>query len=67
MLRGHTGQSVADVSFGDVLRRHRVAAGLTQEELAEHAGLSLRGISDLDESVPNWGQGLPVSGRSRVR
>jgi predicted ATPase/class 3 adenylate cyclase len=35
-------------SFGDLLRRYRVAAGLTQEELAERAGLSRRGISDLE-------------------
>src|ERR1700730_11155890 len=41
----------ADVSFGDLLRRHRVVAGLTQEELAEHAGLSLRGISDLERGM----------------
>ncbi len=42
-------------SFGDLLRRHRLAAGLTQEELAERAGLSARGISDLERgtrSVP---------------
>src|SRR5690348_8818505 len=32
--------------FGDLLRRHRLAAGLTQEELAERAGLSARAISD---------------------
>jgi predicted ATPase/DNA-binding XRE family transcriptional regulator len=49
--RSHTGQSVADVTFGDLLRRHRVSAGLTQEELAEHAGLSLRGISDLERGM----------------
>jgi len=29
-------------------RPHRAAAGLTQEELAERAGLSARGISDLE-------------------
>ncbi|HEY1298491.1 MAG TPA: helix-turn-helix domain-containing protein [Chloroflexota bacterium] len=38
-------------SFGDVLRRHRVAAGLTQEELAERAGLSARAITDLERGV----------------
>jgi predicted ATPase/transcriptional regulator with XRE-family HTH domain len=38
-------------SFGDVLRRVRVAAGLTQEALAERAGLSVRGISDLERGV----------------
>jgi predicted ATPase/DNA-binding XRE family transcriptional regulator len=34
--------------FADLLRRHRAAAGLSQEELAERAGLSRRGISDLE-------------------
>jgi len=38
-------------TFGDMLRRFRVAAGLTQEELAERAGLSVRGISDLERGV----------------
>lgn len=35
-------------SFGDLLRRYRVAAGLTQEELAEAAGLSRRAIGALE-------------------
>ncbi len=39
------------VGFGDLLRRHRVAAGLTQEGLADLAGLSARGISDLERGV----------------
>jgi transcriptional regulator with XRE-family HTH domain len=34
-----------------LLRRHRVAAGLTQEALAERAGLSLRGVSDLERGA----------------
>jgi predicted ATPase/DNA-binding XRE family transcriptional regulator len=34
--------------FGALLQRHRTAAGLSQEELAERAGLSARGISDLE-------------------
>jgi predicted ATPase/transcriptional regulator with XRE-family HTH domain len=38
-------------SFGDLLRRLRVAAGLTQEELAERAGLSRRGIADLERGA----------------
>jgi predicted ATPase/DNA-binding CsgD family transcriptional regulator/transcriptional regulator with XRE-family HTH domain len=36
------------VSFGDLLRRYRLTAGLTQEELAERAGLSARGIAALE-------------------
>jgi transcriptional regulator with XRE-family HTH domain/tetratricopeptide (TPR) repeat protein len=38
-------------SFGALLRRWRTAAGLTQEELAERAGLSARGISDLERGI----------------
>jgi predicted ATPase/transcriptional regulator with XRE-family HTH domain len=37
--------------FGELLRRRRRAAGLTQEELAERAGLSVRGIADLERGV----------------
>jgi len=35
-------------AFADLLRRHRTAAGLTQEELAERSGLSPRGILYLE-------------------
>ncbi|HXL92877.1 MAG TPA: helix-turn-helix domain-containing protein [Streptosporangiaceae bacterium] len=35
-------------SFGDVLRAHRDAAALTQEELAERAQFSVRAIADLE-------------------
>jgi predicted ATPase/transcriptional regulator with XRE-family HTH domain len=35
-------------SFGGLLRDHRRAAGLTQEELAERAGVSPRSISELE-------------------
>jgi len=38
-------------TFGELLRRFRKAAGLTQGELAERAGLSLRGINDLERSI----------------
>jgi len=38
-------------TFGDLLRWLRRAKGLTQEELAERAGLSLRGISDLERGL----------------
>jgi transcriptional regulator with XRE-family HTH domain len=34
--------------FAALLQGHRVAAGFSQEELAERAGLSRRGISDLE-------------------
>jgi transcriptional regulator with XRE-family HTH domain/tetratricopeptide (TPR) repeat protein len=38
-------------TFGDLLRRHRVLAGMSQEELAERARLSARAISDLERGV----------------
>jgi predicted ATPase/DNA-binding XRE family transcriptional regulator len=37
--------------FSDLLRRLRVEANLTQEALAERAGLSVRAISDLERGV----------------
>ena len=37
--------------FGELLRRHRLAAGLTQEALARQAGLSARGIADLERGA----------------
>jgi len=38
-------------SFGALLRRYRIAAGLTQEALADRAGLSVRGIADLERGA----------------
>src|SRR5437660_7627892 len=38
-------------SFAERLKQHRTAAGLTQEQLAERAGLSVRGISDLERGI----------------
>jgi transcriptional regulator with XRE-family HTH domain len=37
--------------FGELLRRYRVSAGLTQEELAVRSALSARGISELERSA----------------
>src|SRR3712207_6064134 len=42
---------MAVMTFGDLLRRHRLAAGLTQEALAERAGLSARAVSDLERGL----------------
>lgn len=39
------------LAFTDVLRRSRLAAGLTQEELAERSTLSVRAISDLERDA----------------
>lgn len=41
----------AGMAFADLLRSRRRAAGLTQEELAARAGLSARGIADLERGV----------------
>src|SRR5829696_6734717 len=38
-------------AFGDVLRRLRLTAGLTQADLARLSGLSVRGISDLERGA----------------
>lgn len=35
-------------AFSELLRRYRLRAGLTQEEVAERAGLSLRGVNALE-------------------
>lgn len=37
--------------FGDLLKQYRIAAGLSQEALAERAHLSARAISDLERGV----------------
>lgn len=36
------------VTFGPLLKMHRCAAGLNQEELAQRSGLSVRAISDME-------------------
>ena len=41
----------ADEGFGKLLRRLRIDAGFTQEELAEAAGVSTRSISDLERGI----------------
>jgi tetratricopeptide (TPR) repeat protein/transcriptional regulator with XRE-family HTH domain len=62
--------------FGDLLRRHRLAAGLTQEDLAAQAGLSVRGLSDLErgarlaprrETVQLLAEALQLSAAERTR
>lgn len=43
-------------SFGALLRVFRQREGMTQEDLAEQAGLSVRAISDLERGVKQWPQ-----------
>src|SRR5215212_10116018 len=50
--RNQAGMATRDLPrFGDLLRRHRTAAALSQEELAERAGVSVRALSDLERGV----------------
>jgi tetratricopeptide (TPR) repeat protein/transcriptional regulator with XRE-family HTH domain len=67
--------SARPLSFGELLRRYRVAAGLTQEELAAQAGLSPKGISDLErgarttprkDTVALLAEALKLSERERL-
>jgi predicted ATPase/transcriptional regulator with XRE-family HTH domain len=68
-------QDAASAAFGDLLRCHRLAARLTQEELAERAGMSKRGISDLErgartrpqrETVKLLAEALALTGLKRA-
>ena len=43
--------TVAPITFAVLLRRHRLAAGLTQDDLAGRSGLSVRGIQDLERGA----------------
>jgi predicted ATPase/transcriptional regulator with XRE-family HTH domain len=50
--RTQAGMATGDLpGFGALMRRHRTAAALSQEELAERAGVSVRAISDLERGV----------------
>jgi predicted ATPase/Tfp pilus assembly protein PilF/DNA-binding XRE family transcriptional regulator len=68
--------TISSQSFGDLLRRHRLEAGLTQEELAAQARLSVRGLSDLErgarlaprrETVQLLAEALHLSAVERTR
>jgi len=48
------------VGFGGLLRRHRAAAGLSQEALAARAGISRRGVADLERGARNFPYGDTV-------
>src|SRR5439155_10267070 len=61
------------LSFGDLLRRCRLAAGLTQEALAERTGLGVRSVQHLEggahlphrETVDRLIRVLELSGEER--
>lgn len=46
-----TKTTTAESRFGTVLKRFRIEASLSQEDLAERSGLSVRGISDLERGA----------------
>ncbi|HEX2774908.1 MAG TPA: helix-turn-helix domain-containing protein [Micromonosporaceae bacterium] len=48
MTSDHGAGSGGAVGFAELLRRHRLAAGLTQAELAARAGIGVRTIRDLE-------------------
>lgn len=54
MIRQYQGDQQSYVTapaFGDLLRQHRMAASLTQEELAYMAGVSTRTIGNLERRI----------------
>jgi predicted ATPase/transcriptional regulator with XRE-family HTH domain len=67
--------SDAAASFGELLREHRLAQGLTQEGLAERAGLSAHGILKLErssthpyrETAERLSRALHLTGEAEVR
>jgi predicted ATPase/DNA-binding XRE family transcriptional regulator len=76
----HEGERVVDadehLAFGDLLRQHRIATGLTQENLAERAGLSVDTISLLERgehrrphryTMQSLAEALELSQTDRIR
>jgi len=61
-------------SFGEVLKEYRRRAGLTQEALAERAGVSVRGIQELErgaskplrDTAQRLGRALDLTGDDRA-
>lgn len=51
--RAEAGRDIApsSMTFGALIRRYRLTAGLTQEELAERAAVSTRSVSDLERGL----------------
>jgi non-specific serine/threonine protein kinase len=67
--------SPAAASFGELLRQHRLAQGLTQEALAERAGLSAHGVLKLEggsthpyrETAERLSRALHLTGEAEIR
>jgi transcriptional regulator with XRE-family HTH domain len=67
--------SPAAASFGELLRQHRLAQGLTQEALAERAGLSAHGVLKLEggsthpyrETAERLSRALDLTGEAEIR
>jgi tetratricopeptide (TPR) repeat protein/transcriptional regulator with XRE-family HTH domain len=68
------GTDLAGAGLGQILRGYRLAAGLTQEALAERSGLSARAIADMERgrttrpypsSVAALADALDLAGRQR--
>jgi transcriptional regulator with XRE-family HTH domain len=49
-------------AFRERLRAARVAAGLTQEELADRSGIAVRTISDLERGIND----MPLASTARL-
>ncbi len=69
------GQKALGSGFGQQLRSHRLALGLTQEELAARSGMSVRAVADMERgrttlpyrrSVALLADALGLSGEERV-
>ncbi len=58
MTNSNTSESAA---FGELLRSYRLSAGLTQQALAEKAGLSWRGIQDLERGTRRTPHGTTIT------
>jgi transcriptional regulator with XRE-family HTH domain len=53
-------------TFGELLRGHRVGASLTQEELADGSGVSVRAISDMERGRAKGPRRRTVEALARV-
>jgi tetratricopeptide (TPR) repeat protein/transcriptional regulator with XRE-family HTH domain len=74
VMMGSDANGEAGGVFGPLLREHRGAAGLSQEELAQRSGLSVRAISDMERghtarpfirSVRMLADAMRLSGQAR--